>query len=143
MHGRYRLGNLYGRCFRDLSFQLTSHLRGVIRKDRRLVAGAGDGNIPEPRIEQIGMHSGIGVDENPLGGEPLRAVAGHSVSVVEVPMNKRVELDLTSIVEARRDMSVWPDRIDHCKITVGDPQGLVWRRELNLVSNENSCTTSR
>jgi hypothetical protein len=109
MPGRYRLGNLYGRCFGDLSFQLVTHLRSVIRKDSRLVAGAGNGNIPESRIEQIRMHSGIGVDENPLGGEPLRAVAGHSISVVEVPMSKRVELDLTSIVEARRDMSVWPD----------------------------------
>src|SRR5579862_6678470 len=68
MPGRYRLGNLYGRRFGDLGFQLVPHLRSVIRKDGRLVAGAGDGNIPESRIEQVEMHSGIGIDENPLGG---------------------------------------------------------------------------
>src|SRR5580692_12664436 len=81
------------------------------------------------------MHSGTSVDENPFGGEPLRAVAGHCVSVVEVSMSKRVELDLTSIVEARRDMSVWPERIDHSKIAVGDTERFVGGCELNLVAD--------
>src|SRR5580704_12028127 len=81
------------------------------------------------------MHSGIGVNQNPLGGKPLRAVAGHRVSVVEVSMSKRVELDLTSIVEARRYLPVWPDRIDHSKIAVGDTERFVGGCELNLVAD--------
>jgi hypothetical protein len=35
------------------------------------VAGAGDGDVGEARVEQIRVDAGIGVDENPFGGEAL------------------------------------------------------------------------
>jgi len=44
------------------------------------------------------MNSGICVDENPLGGEPLRAVAGDRVSVIANDM-RNVKLDMVSGAE--------------------------------------------
>jgi hypothetical protein len=54
----------------------------------------------EPRIQQIGVYSGVRVDENSVCGEALRAVASYSVSVIEVPVNPSVELNLSPILEA-------------------------------------------
>ena len=130
MPGRHRLGNLDGGCFGDLGFQLLSHLRSVTRKDGHLMAGSRDSNVPEPRIQQVGMHSGISVDENPFGGEPLRAVARYCVSVVEVPMSRSVEFDSVTVIAPRGNLPIGPDRIDHGKVAVGDAERFVGRREL-------------
>ena len=84
------LADFQSRTFRYICAQLRIELGHSVCKHRGLVAGTGDRNISEQRIEQIGMHSGIGVDENPLGGEPLRAVArdrvrlGHSTQLPAV-----------------------------------------------------------
>ena len=55
------------------------------------------------------MDSGIGVDEDPLGRQPLRAVAGDGVAVVEMPVNSGVEFDLTAIVEPGGNPAIRPD----------------------------------
>ena len=81
------------------------------------------------------MNTGISINENALGRESLRAMARHGVSVIEVAMSQGVKLDLTAIVEARRDMAIGSDRIDHCKVAVGDAERFVGRCELNLVAD--------
>jgi hypothetical protein len=86
----------------------------IVGEDGYLVAGAGNCNISESRVEQIGMNPSIGVDQNSLRCESLGTVAGDCVSVIEVPMNLRIELDLTTIVEVCRDIPIWSDRLDHC-----------------------------
>ena len=52
------------------------------------------------------MNSRIGIDEDALRGQPLRAVAGNCVSVIKVAMINYIEFDLPAIVEAREDLSI-------------------------------------
>lgn len=55
----------------------------VVSEDRRLMAGAGDGDATKAGTEKVGMDSGVYMDENALGGMSLGAVAGGGVAVVE------------------------------------------------------------
>ena len=49
-------------------------------------AGSGYRNISETRVDKVGMYGGIDVDQHTVGGEPLGAVAGDRVAVIEVPV---------------------------------------------------------
>ncbi len=46
------------------------------------------------------MDAGIGVDEDTLGGEALRAVAGNGVAVIETAVLSSIELDLAAVIQA-------------------------------------------
>jgi hypothetical protein len=70
------------------------------------MAGAGDGHVTETGTEQVGMHAGVGVDEDALGGQALGTVAGDRIAVVEMAVVGRIELDATLIVQAGRDSAV-------------------------------------
>jgi hypothetical protein len=50
------------------------------------VASAGDGDVAKPRIEQVRVNAGVGVDQDALGGESLGAVAGYGIPVKRVCM---------------------------------------------------------
>ena len=56
--------------------------------------------VAEAGVEQIGVDTGIGVNENALGGESLGAVTGDGIAVVEMTVLAGVELDLEVVVEA-------------------------------------------
>ncbi len=75
---------------------MRSEFGEIIGKDSGFLAGAGDGDVAEARIEQVRMDAGVGVHEDALGGEALRAVAGDGVAVVKVAMLSRIELDLSA-----------------------------------------------
>ena len=99
------------------------------------MAGARDRNISESQIEQIGMDARISVDEDPVCRETLRAVTGHCVSMIEVSMIRSVKLNVTPIIEACGNVSIWFDRVDHGKVAVGNAERLVGCRELNSVAD--------
>lgn len=107
----------------------------IVSENSRLMAGARDGDVAEAGIKQIGMNARIGVDKNTLSGEPLRAVAGHCVSKIEVPVGLGVKLDLLPIVESCGNLSVGSNRIDYCEVTICDAESFVRRRELNPVAH--------
>jgi hypothetical protein len=67
------------------------------------MAGAGDGDVAEAGVEQVRVDPSVSVNENALGGEPLRALTGDGITVVEMTMLDGVELDLAVVVEACRD----------------------------------------
>lgn len=46
------------------------------------MAGSGDRDIAEAGVEQVRVGTGIGIDENGLGGEALGGVAGDSISAL-------------------------------------------------------------
>jgi integrase len=56
-----------------------SHFCGIVSEDRRFMASTGDGEVTEARVEQLGMNTGIGVNQNPFGSEALGAVAAVAV----------------------------------------------------------------
>ena len=64
------------------------------------MAGAGDGDITETGVEQVRVDAGVGVNEDPFGGEALGAVTGDGIAVVEMAMLVGVEFDLAVVVEA-------------------------------------------
>ena len=53
---------------RYIGSELGAKLCHIVGKKRGLVAGTGDGDVGEARVEEVWMHFGIGVDENALGG---------------------------------------------------------------------------
>ena len=55
------------------------------------------------------MNSGIGVYENTFGREPLRAMTGYCISVIEVPMSCGMKLQLASAIQAYADLSIGRD----------------------------------
>ena len=86
-HG-WRLADFESRTLRDISAEVMAEFGHIVRKEGSLVAGAGDGNIAESRVEQIGMNSRVRINENPLCGEPLCTVTCHCVSMIEVAMSR-------------------------------------------------------
>lgn len=78
----WRLADFQGKRFRDFGAELRAELVPVISEDRRLVAGAGDGKVAKAGVEQIRVDSGIGVDQDALGGESLVTVAGNDLRVL-------------------------------------------------------------
>ena len=84
----------------------------VVSEDRGLVAGAGDGDIAEAGIEQVRVDTGIGVNEDAFGGEPLGAMTGDGIAVVEMAMLAGVEFDLAVVVEAEGQATIGVDRLD-------------------------------
>jgi len=99
------------------------------------VAGAGDGDVAEARVEQVRMNAGIGVHEDALGGESLGTVAGHGIPMVEMAMFCGVEFDLAVVVETGRNAAVRRDGFDGGKVAVGDAKRLVGRGELDAVAD--------
>lgn len=66
-----RWANFEGRSFRNIGAEMWTELGHVVRKDGRLVAGAGDRDIAEAGVKQVWVDAGVGVDQNSLGGEAL------------------------------------------------------------------------
>lgn len=122
-------------CFGHLRPEVLSESSHIIREDRRLMAGAGDSDVPEAGTEQVRMNAGIGVNEYALGGEPLGAVAGDGVAVIEMPVFGSVEFNPPIIIEPGADPVLGTDGLDHGKIPVGDAKLFVRRSELDSVAN--------
>jgi len=53
------------------------------------MAGAGNGDIAESGAEKVWMDTGVGVDQEALGGDSLGAMAGDCIAVVEVAVLAR------------------------------------------------------
>jgi hypothetical protein len=128
------LGNFQGGCFRDIGSELGGKFFHVVSEERGLAASTRDGNVSETVVEQLGVGAGIGVDENAVGGESLRTVAGNGVAVVEMAMLAGVELDLAIVVEAGGDASIGMDGFDGGQVAIGDAEHLVGRGELDAVA---------
>ena len=80
------------------------------------------------------MDSGVGMNENAFGSEPLRAVTGDGIAVVEMTMVDGVELELAVVVETRRKPTVGMDDLDGREVAIGDAKRFVWGCELNAVA---------
>ena len=64
------------------------------------MAGARHGNVGEACVEQVRVNAGVGVNEDALGGKPLRAVAGDGIAVIEVRMFAGIEFNPAIIAQA-------------------------------------------
>ena len=80
------------------------------------------------------MDASISVNENAFGGEPLRAVIGDGIAVVEMTMLDGVELDLAVVIEACRKPTLGMDRLDGREVAIGDAKRFVRGCELDAVA---------
>ena len=106
----------------------------VVGEERGLVAGAGDGNVAEAGVEQVRVDPSVSVNENAFGGEPLRAVTGDGIAVVEMTMVDGVELDLAVVVETCRKPTIGMDGLDGRESRLATPSQAVWGCKLNAVA---------
>jgi len=90
----------------------------VVGEERGLVAGAGDGNVAEAGVEQVRVDPSVSVNENAVGGEPLRAVTGDGIAVVEMTMLDGVEFDLPVVVEADGQAVIGVDYLDYSHVAI-------------------------
>ena len=90
----------------------------VIRVDLNVVACARDRDVAEAGVEQVWVDTGIGVNEDPFGGEALGAVTGDGVAVVEMTMLVGVEFDLATVVEADGQATLGVDRLDRGHVAI-------------------------
>ena len=81
------------------------------------------------------MNAGIGIDQDALGGKPLRAVAGDRIAMIEVAMLSGIEFDLPVVVEAGSDSAIGCDRFDDGKVAIGNAKRLVRSGELDAVAD--------
>jgi hypothetical protein len=105
-------------CLRDIGCELRAEFCHVVGEERGLVARVGDGDIGEAGIEQIWVDTGVGIDEDALGGKALGVVTGDGVAVVEMTMLAGVEFDLAVAVEAGGE------RTFRVRLPVGAPQSI-------------------
>jgi hypothetical protein len=55
------------------------------------------------------VDASVGVDQDVLACQPLRAVAGDGIAVVAVAVLDSVEFDLAAVVEPGRGPAIWRD----------------------------------
>ena len=134
-----RVGQFDCGSFADLGSELLGQPVDVIGKDGGFMAGAGNGDVTEARTEQVGMDTGVGVNEDTFGGESLRTVAGDRVAVIEVPVFGGIEFDSAVVVQPGCNPAIGRDRFNRGKIAVGDTEGFVRCGELNAVAVDPSA----
>jgi len=71
----------------------------MIGINARIHAGTGYGDIGKPRVYEVGMHRGIDVDQDTVGGESLGAVAGDGIPVIKVTVLLGVEFYSAVVVK--------------------------------------------
>ena len=59
------------RSLGDIGAELWAEFDHVVGEERCIVAGAGDGDVSEAGVEQVRVNTGIGIDQDALGGEAL------------------------------------------------------------------------
>ena len=100
------LADFQGGGFGNVGAELGGKFCHVAGEERGLVTSAGDGDVGEAGVEQVGVNARIGVDEDGVGGEALGAMTGYGVAVDEMTMVSGVELDLTVVVEPGGDAAI-------------------------------------
>ena len=118
----------------DIRAELRIELSHVVGKEGGLVAGAGNRDVSEAGIEEVRVNAGIGIYQDALRGEALRAVAGDRIAMVKVTMLFGVKFDPAVIVKTGGNESVRCNGLDDGKVAIGDAERLVRRGELDAVA---------
>ena len=107
-----------GGGLRNFGSELGAEFCHVVGEERGLVAGAGDGDVAEARVEQVWVDAGIAVNEDAFGGKALGAVTGNGVAVVEMTMLVGIKFDLAVVVEADGQATVGVDHLDRGHVAI-------------------------
>jgi hypothetical protein len=119
---------------RDVGSQLRAEFCHVIGEECGRVAGAGDGDLGEARVEQVRVDARIGTNENAFGSEALGAVARDGIAVVEMTMLVGVEFDPAVAVEADGQASIRVDCLDRRHVAICNAEPFVGGSKLDAVA---------
>jgi len=97
------------------------------------MAGAGDRNISKPAVYQLIVNIGVDVHQYSVSGEPLGAMTGDGVAMIEVPHLIGVERNGLAALHMHGKLTVLADVLDRADIAVGDAQLPVGCGELHSV----------
>lgn len=97
---------------------------------------ARDGDIGHAVVEQVfRAQLRVHMDQHPLGGLPLAGVAGHGITVVEMRMLLRIEVDTASaLIHLQLNAPIVRNALDGSQLTV---------RNLQIVRLRGRCELSR
>ena len=109
MADRWRSVDFQRRSLGDIRAELRIELSHVVGIKGGLVAGAGNRDVSEAGIEEVRVDAGVGIYQDALCSEALRAVAGDSIPVVKVRMLFGIEFDSAVIVKTRGNESIRGD----------------------------------
>ena len=76
------------------------------------MAGAGNRDVSEAGIEEVRVNAGVGIYQDALCSEALRAVAGDCIPVVKVTVLLGVEFYPAVIVKTRGNEPIRCDGLD-------------------------------
>ena len=80
-----------------------SHVVGV---EDGFVAGAGNRDVSKAGIEEIRVDAGIGIYQDALSGEALRAVAGDRIPVIKVTVLLGIEFYPAVVIKTRGNQAI-------------------------------------
>src|ERR1700753_512301 len=95
--------------------------RRIIGEDLGIVCGTRYRNVCESRVNEVWMNLSVDVDDHAFRGEPLRAVAGDGVAMIEVTHLVRGERNSFPVVHADGELPVL-DLLNGAKVAVGNAQ---------------------
>jgi hypothetical protein len=122
------------RTLRTFATEAVGKLAAIIRVNLGVVLGSGNRHIGEAVVNQEFALICVHVDQHPLRGLSLAAVAGHCVSMVEVRVLSDVESNLAARVQADTKVTLRADSLDSAEFSVRELQFLRWCRELDAVA---------
>jgi hypothetical protein len=102
----------------------------MIGIDASVEAGAGYRNLSKPRIDEVGVYRDIDMNQHSVSGEPLGAVAGDRVAVIEMPVVSIGERNGAAVVETHRHFSRRGNLLNGGKVPVCYP----------LITSQNAAT---
>jgi hypothetical protein len=129
---------------RDVAAQLVSQRLRVVRVHLHVKLSPRHRHIGHVAVDEFaGSLYRVHVDQHPVGGLALAAVARHRITVIEMRMLPRVELDLSPRVRAEFQIAVALDPLDGCQFAVSEFLFVVRGRELRAVACANLRSLSR
>jgi hypothetical protein len=121
------------RGFANIAAEMFDERGRVIGENPRVVRWPRYGDTRKARVDELRVNLSIHVDQHTFCCQPLRAVRGNGIAVIEVAMFRGVELDLPVAIKPHSNAAIRRNGFDNGKVAVGDGKRLVRRGELNTV----------
>jgi hypothetical protein len=109
---RWRSVDLQRRSFGDIRAELRIELNHVIGIEGGLTAGSGNRYVSKAGIEEVRVDARVGIYQDALCSEALRAVAGDCIPVVKVRVLFGIKIDSAVIVKTCCNESIRRHRLD-------------------------------
>jgi hypothetical protein len=101
---------------------LRIELNHVVGIEGGLVAGAGNRDVSKAGIEEVRVNAGVGIYEDALCSEALRAVAGDCITVIKVAVLLGVKFYPAVIIKTGGNNPARRDGLNGGEVPIGSPE---------------------